>query len=106
MKSILLGLLAIIKASIVNEGFQVTSDRILTVLIPETPDMGERLFVGKARLFRGYGSSILPARSCCLLTMDAATIAKVVRTAPMPHENTTDVFRGSVALMIRTYASR
>jgi len=72
----------------------------LTVLKPEPVEVFLTLFGGKTRAFSGYGSSFPRERSCFLLTIDAATIANVVRTAPMPQENTSDVFRGSVVLII------
>lgn len=53
-----------------------------------------------------YGSGIPISRSCLRLTSEAATMAKVVRTAPIPQENTSDVLVGSVARMTLRYASR
>lgn len=65
--------------------------------------MGKGPFTGG---FNAYGSGIPREISCFRLTKDAAIIANVVRTAPMPHENTKAVSNGSVALITRRYASR
>lgn len=53
-----------------------------------------------------YGSSIPRTMSCFRRMMHAATIANVVRTAPMPQLNTSAVVTGSVSLITRRYASR
>lgn len=68
----------------------------LTVLIPDREPTD----------LVAYGSSSPRSSSCFLRTMHAATIANVVRTAPMPQLNTNAVERGSVSLMTRRYASR
>jgi hypothetical protein len=80
----------------------------LTVLKPEFPGVLKALPLptGNISAFSGYGSSIPRARTCFLLTSDAATMANVVRTTPMPQENTSAVFKGSVAVITRRYASR
>jgi hypothetical protein len=44
--------------------------------------------------------------NCLLLTTSAATIANVVLTAPIPHENTNDVLNGEVGFIKRRYASK
>ena len=53
-----------------------------------------------------YGSSSPRSRNCFLRTMQAATMANVVRTAPIPQLKTSAVERGSVSLITRRYASR
>ena len=51
--------------------------------------------------FKAYGSGKPLSISCFRRTKDAATMAKVVRTAPIPHEKTRAVWVGSVSLIIR-----
>lgn len=56
--------------------------------------------------FMAYGSGPPWFMICLRLTNEAATMAKVVRTAPMPQEKTRAVLVGSVSRMTRRYASR
>jgi len=86
----------------INSQIQILEGALLTVLDPEL-EMGMGPFAGG---FNAYGSGIPREISCFRLTKDAAIIANVVRTAPMPHENTKAVSNGSVALITRRYASR
>ena len=51
--------------------------------------------------FRAYGTGKPLSIICFRRTKDAATMAKVVRTAPMPQEKTRAVPIGSVSLMMR-----
>ena len=53
-----------------------------------------------------YGSSRPRSMNCFRRIMQAATMANVVRTAPIPQLKTSAVDRGSVSLMTRRYASR
>lgn len=76
---------------------------VLTVVVPGLEERGELLIPGT---LVAYGSGIPREMSCFRLTREAATMAKVVRTAPMPQEKTSAVVSGSVARITRTYASR
>lgn len=61
----------------------------LTVLVPLPSTVVDKDGVPITLL--AYGSSIPLSISCLRRTSDAATIAKVVRTAPIPQEKTREV---------------
>lgn len=56
--------------------------------------------------FIAYGSGPPLFMICLRRTREAATMANVVRTAPIPQENTSAVCAGSVSRITRKYASR
>ncbi len=75
-----------------------------TVLVPgleDNPDANT-----PATPFIAYGSGPPLSIICLRRTREAATMANVVRTAPIPQENTSAVFAGSVSRITRKYASR
>ena len=76
--------------------FTTFKQTALTVLMPDLDPTDLAL----------YGSSRPRSINCFLRTMHAATMAKVVRTAPIPQLNTSAVDNGSVSLITRRYASR
>jgi hypothetical protein len=67
---------------------------LLAVFIPGDPEDREIIPFGA---FEEYGSGPPFAMICFRRTREAATIANVVRTAPIPQEKTRAVFVGSVS---------